>query len=158
MRRAAIYCSIMDLLVALLLEQIPDDKKCKVVMEQIKIMAKALRKGLTSAVAAASNLQLIRCDVALSQLKLIDDHVTKARMAPIHGKDLLGPNMTEFDQKIFDTRNQHSLHCGLTTHFKIPNKPAPKSAAVAKTVHQCLGPPREPRWPSVLLEQPGTTR
>ena len=99
MRRAAIYSSITDSLVASLLDQIPDDKKSKVGMEQIKIMVKASCKSATSAVAAASNLQLIHRDVALSQLKL-DDHVAKARTAPFHGKDLLGPNMTEFDKKI----------------------------------------------------------
>ena len=56
MRRAAIYSSIMDSLVASLLDQIPDDKKSKVGMEQIKIMVKASCKSATSAVAAASNL------------------------------------------------------------------------------------------------------
>ena len=66
--------------------------------------------------------------------------MTKARTVPFHGKDLLGPNMTEFDQKILDMRDQHSIHWDLTTHFKIPKKLSPKAAAVAKSVLQRLGP------------------
>ena len=39
-------------------------------------------------------------------------------------------------------RDQHAIHRGLTSHFKIPRKPAPKSSTQFRpSVHQRLGPP-----------------
>ena len=142
MRRAAIYSSITDSFMTSQLEYIPNENKTKIVQEQVKIMAKASRKGVSSAVAAASNLQLIRRDVALGNLRLKDDHVARARTAPYHGKNLLRPNIKEFDAKIFAMREQRSLHRGLTKHFKVPKKPAPKAAGTSRlSVPQRLGPP-----------------
>ena len=142
MRQAAVYSSITDSLVASLLEHIPEENRTKIIQEQVKIMAKASRKGVVWVVAATSNLQLIRWDVALGSLRLQDDHVARARTAPFHDKNLLGPNIKEFDAKTFIMQQQHSLHRGLTMHFKVPKKPAPKAAGTSRLlVHQRLGPP-----------------
>ena len=73
MRRAAIYSSVTDSLVASLLEHIPKGNRTKIVQEQLKI--KASRKGVCSAVAAASNPQLLRHS---GNLMLQDDHGAKA--------------------------------------------------------------------------------
>ena len=97
---------------------------------------------MSAAVAAASNLQLIRRDVALRQLQLEDVHIEHARTVPFHGNNLVGPNVVAFDEKIFAMRDQHTLHWGMTSHFKIPKKPAPKTASQFKSsVHQRMGPP-----------------
>ena len=108
-------------------------------------MAKASRKGVASTVAVASNLQLIIRDVALGNLRLKDDHDARARTVPFHGKNLLGPNIKEIDAKIFIMQQQHSLLRGLTVHFKVPKKPAPKAVQGLPgywlLVHQRLGPP-----------------
>ena len=97
MRQAVVYSSIAESLVASLLEHIPKENRTKIIQEQVRIMAKASRKG----VEVASNLQLIRRDVALGNLRLEDDHVARVRTAAFHGKNLLGPNIKEFDAKIF---------------------------------------------------------
>ena len=142
MRQAAVYSSITDSLVASLLEHIPEENRTKIIQEEVKIMAKASRKGVVWVVAVTSNLQLIRWDVALGNLRLQDDHDARARTAPFDGKNLLGPNIKEFDAKIFTMREQHSLHRGLTTHFKVPKNLAPKAAGTSRlSVHQRLGPP-----------------
>ena len=81
-------------------------------------------------------------DVALRQLQLEDVHIERARTVPFHGNNLVGPNVAAFDKKIFVIRDQHALHRGMTSHFKIPKKPAPKTASQSKSsVHQRLGPP-----------------
>ena len=64
-------------------------------------MAKASRKGMASAEAAASNLQLIKQDMVLGNLRF---HVAWARTAPLHGKNLLGPNIKNFDANIISIR------------------------------------------------------
>ena len=97
-------------------------------------------KGVTWVVAAASNLHLMRGDVVLRHLLLQDDHVARARTALLYGSNLIGPNIKEFDAKIYAMREQHSLHRELTTRFKVPKMTAPKSAAQSKaSVHQRLG-------------------
>ena len=137
MRQAAVYSSITNSLVASLLEHIPEENRTKNIQEQVKIMAEASRKGVVSAVAVASNLLLIRWDVALGNLRLQDDYVAKARTAPFHGKNPLGPNIKEFNVKIFTMQQRHSLHRGLTMHFKVPKKPAMKAAGTSRLlVHQ----------------------
>ena len=56
--------------------------------------------------------------------------------------NLVGPNVVAFDEKIFAMMDQHALHWGMTSHFKIPKKPAPKTASQFKSsMHQRLGPP-----------------
>ena len=141
MRRAAICSSVTDSLVASLLEHTPMEHRAKITKEQVKIVPNASKKGVASAVPAAS-IQLIQRDMLLGQLPLWDDHVAKARTPPFTGTNLVGPNMKEFDAKIFPMREQHSFHRGLSTHFKIPKKIAPESAAQAKaSIHQSLGPP-----------------
>ena len=78
--------------------------------------------------AAASNLQLIYRDVALGQLQLQDEHITRARTAPFHRQNLVGREPQKFDEQIFTMRDQHALHRELTSHFKVQKKPALKSS------------------------------
>ena len=48
----------------------------------------------------------------------------------------------EFEEKIFTMTDQHALHRGLTSHFKVPKKPVWKSSTQFRSsVHQRLGPP-----------------
>ena len=83
----------------------------------------------------------MRRDVALLQVQLEDVHIERARTAPFHGNNFVGPNAAAFDEKIFAMRDQHALHRGMTSHFKIPKKPALKTASQSKSsVHQRLGP------------------
>ena len=117
MRRAVIYSFTTDLLVASILEYIPKAHCTKIVQEHVQILHKSSNK------AAASNLQLMRRDVALRQLQLEDVHIERARTAPFYGNNLVGPNVAAFDEKIFAIRDQHALHQGMTSHFKIPKKP-----------------------------------
>ena len=58
--------------------------------EQVRIMHKSSQKSIASATAAASNLQLIRRDMALGQLQLQDEHIARARTAPFHAHSLVG--------------------------------------------------------------------
>ena len=142
MGRVAIYGSITDLLVAPILKYIPEEAKDKVVQKKVMIMHKSLHKAIASAMAAASNLQLIRKDVALGQLDLQNEHIARTRTAPFHGHSLVSPKPEKFDEKIFNMRDQQALHRGLTSHFKISEKPAPKSSMQSRpSVHQRLGPP-----------------
>ena len=135
MRRAAIYSSVTDSLVASLLEHIPKGNRTKIVQEQLKI--KASRKGVCSAVAAASNPQLLRRDVTLRK-----PHAPGWPWGQGLRPYLLGPDIKEFNAKIFSMQEQHSLHRGLTSHFKVPKNSAPKAFASAKgSVHQRLGSP-----------------
>ena len=63
------------------------------------------------------------------------------RIAPFHGQSLVGLEPQKFDKKIFTLRDQHALHRGLTSHFKVPKKPTPKSSTqFRRSVHQRLGP------------------
>ena len=56
MRRVAIYSSIIDSLVASILEHIPKEHRTKIVQEQVRILHKSSNKAVSAAVAAASNL------------------------------------------------------------------------------------------------------
>ena len=66
----------------------------------------------------AANLQLIRRDVVLGQLLLQDNHVARARTAPFSGPNLVGPNVKEFDAKIFTimTARRQSNVLGTSGH------------------------------------------
>ena len=80
--------------------------------------------------------------MALGQLQLQDEHIARPRTAPIHGQNLVNLQPQEFDEKIFTMRDQHALHRSLTSHFKVPKKPAPKSSTQFRPpMHQRLGPP-----------------
>ena len=71
-----------------------------------------------------------------------DVNVARARTAPFHGSNLVGPDVAAFDQKIFSMHDQHALHRGLTSHFKIPKKTAPEAVSKTKaSLHQRMGPP-----------------
>ena len=140
MRRVAIYGSITDSWVASILKHIPEEARDKVVQEQVRIMNKSSQKAIASATAAASKFHLIHRDVALEQLQLQDEHIIRARTAPFHGHSLVGPEPQECDKKIM--RDQHALPRGLTSHFKVPKKPAPKpSTQLRPSVHQRPGAP-----------------
>ena len=75
---------------ASILQYIPEEARDKVVLEQVRIMHKSSDKAIALAAAAASNLQLIHRDVALGQLQLQDEHITRARTAPF-GQSVIGP-------------------------------------------------------------------
>ena len=140
MRRAAIYGSITDSLVVSILQYITEEARDKVVQEQVRIMHKSSHKTIASGAVAASNFQLICRDMALGQLQ--DEHIARARTAPFHGQCLVRLEPQRFDEKIFIMRDQHALHRGLTSHFKVPKKPPPKSSTQSRpSVHQRLGPP-----------------
>ena len=136
---ATIYSSIMDSLVASLIERIPvEDREAG----QDYVQRLSWKKGMGSVVMAVSSFHLVRRDVALGQLLLQDKHLARARTAPFGGASLVGPDPKEFDSKIFAMREQHSLHRGLTSHFKVPKNAAPKSVSQKKaSVHQRLDPP-----------------
>ena len=55
MRRAAIYRSITDSLVASILEDIPKEHRTKIVQEKVRILHKSSNKAVSAAVVAASN-------------------------------------------------------------------------------------------------------
>ena len=78
-------------------DDIPKEHRTKIVQEQVRILHKS-NKAVSAAVAAASNLQLMRRDVALLQLQLEDVHMEHARTAPFHGNNLVGPNEWVFDE------------------------------------------------------------
>ena len=107
MKKAAIYGSINDSLVVSILQCIPEEARSKVVQEQVRIMHKSSQKAIASSMAAASNLQLIRRDVALGQGQ--DKHISRARTAPFLGQSLVEPEPQKFDEKIFTMRDQHAL-------------------------------------------------
>ena len=90
MRRVAIYGSITDSLVVSVLKYILGEASDKVVHKQVKIVHKSSQKAIASAMGAVSNLQLIRRDMALGQLQLQDEHITRTRTAPFHGLSLVG--------------------------------------------------------------------
>ena len=143
MRRAPIYGSITDSLVASILKYIPEEAPDKVV--QVRIMHKSSLKAI-----ASDNLQLIHKDVVWGQLQ----HITRAITVPFHGHNLVGPGAEKFDEKIFTKGNQHALHRGLTSHFEIPKKPDVRSSNSVQAIS--LTEARTTGWPGgkqpVLLE------
>ena len=141
-RRAAVYASISDSLIATILKQIPRESRSEILREQVEIMAQASRRSVAASVASAANCQLIRRDAVLTSLKLKEEYVNRARLAPFSGANVIGPQPREFSEELMRLREQHSLHQGLSSHFKVPTKAAPRSATqTKKTVHQRLGPP-----------------
>ena len=105
-------------------------------------MAQASRRSVTASVAAAANLQLVRRDAVLSGMKLREDYISRARLAPFTGVNVIGPNPRDFTKELMTMRTQQSTHTDdLTYHFKIPKLPASKAAAQKRPVHQRLGPP-----------------
>ena len=111
-------------------------------------MAQASRRCVTAAAASAANLQLVRRDALLNAYKLREEYVTTARVAPFSGSHVIGPDPREFNRALMNLKTEHTLHQGLSSHFKVPTKPAPKSAVKRTSVHQRLGPSVEtPRQP-----------
>ena len=139
MRRVAVYGSITDSLVASILKCILEEARDKVVQEQVRIMHKSLEQAIASATAAASNLQLIHRDMALGLL------LAAAGWAYRQSDDISVPWTQSGRPRtsgIWQENLHHALHRGLTSHFKVPKKPAPKSSTQFRpSMHQRLGPP-----------------
>ena len=156
-RRAAVYGSITDVLVSSILRQIPEEARTPVLREQVQIMGQASRRCVTAAAAAAANLQLVRRDAVLHSHNLKEEYCSRARVAPFTGANVIGPNPREFNETLMTLKTEQNLHQGLTTHFKIPLKTAPKTLQ-RKSVHQRLGPSSsDTRQPFRAREQRSST-
>ena len=139
-RRAAVYGSITDVLVGSILRQIPEEARTPVLREQVQIMGQASRRCVAAAAASAANLQLVRRDSVLNGHRLKEEYISRARAAPFTGSHVVGPDPREFNRALQTLKTEHSLHQGLTSHFKVPSKPAPKTSVKTSSVHSRLGP------------------
>ena len=108
-------------IVASLLETMPVERWDAVLKKQVTIMSQAFRHSSSLEHSAGWR------DVVLGQLLLQDDHIARARTALFFGSHIKGLNFKDFDQKILSMRGQHSMHRGLTSHFKAHISTAPKS-------------------------------
>ena len=52
-------------------------------------------------------------------MRLMPNLRSRARTAPFHGQNLMGPNPEEFDRTVLKLKDGHTLHRGLTDHFEV---------------------------------------
>lgn len=145
LRRSVQYQGVTDALVDTLWNDLPDDFKT-VHKPLMKLYAEMASKSCTGALAAASNLQLVRRDAALSSLNLRPEILSRARTAPFTGSSIIGPKPDEFDERLYRAQERASVQ-GSSPLFKIPVKPA------RRPVSTRLGPP-----PSTTTSQPFRNR
>ena len=100
-RRAAIYASLADSMVASVIEEIsPKDHRSKILREKLAIIQEAQVAAVSSGFAAASNLQLIRRDALLKNFGFQPQVLSRVRTAPFEGSHVLGPEPKVLQQRV----------------------------------------------------------
>ena len=123
-RRAAICASISEAVFGSLINtMMPIGSRTRLQEEQVIIAKEAALKVITASISASANAAFARRDVVLSQIRLMPNLRSRARTAPFHGQNLMGPNPEEFDHTVLKLKDDHVLHGGLTDHFEV-DKPA----------------------------------
>ena len=90
-RRSAIYASLADSMVALVIELSPKDERTKILREKLAIIQEAQVSAVSAGFAAASNLQLVRRDALLKNFHFQPQVLSAVRMAPFEGYHVVGP-------------------------------------------------------------------
>ena len=91
-RRAAIYASLADSMVALVIEELsPKDQQSKLLREKLAIIPEAQLAAVSAGFAAVSNLHLLRLDALLKNFGFQPQILSAVRTAPFEGSHVLGP-------------------------------------------------------------------
>ena len=87
-RRAAIYASLADSMVASVIEELsPKDQRSKLLREKLAIIQEAQISAVFAGFAAASNLQLLRRDALLKKFSFQPQVLSTVRTAPFEGPE-----------------------------------------------------------------------
>ena len=112
--RVAIYASISEAVFRSLINTVmPIGSRTRLQEEQVIIAKEAALKAITASISASANAAFAQRDVVLSQIRLMPNLTSRARIAPFHGQNLMGPNPEEFDRTVLKLKDEHALHRGL---------------------------------------------
>ena len=104
-RRAAIYASLADSMVASVIEELsPQDQRSKLLREKLAITQEAQVSAISAGFAAASNLQLLWPDALLKNFGFQPQVLSMVRTAPFKGPHVVGP-----EPKVLQNRVQTIL-------------------------------------------------
>ena len=90
-RRSVIYASLADS---------PKDERTKLLREKLAIIQEAQVSAVSAGFAAASNLQLLRCDALLKNFGFQLQALSTVRIAPFESSHVLGPEPKVFKNRV----------------------------------------------------------
>ena len=132
-RRAAIYASLADSMVALVIEELSSkDQRTKLLLEKLAIIQEA---QVLAGFAAASDLQLLRRDALLKNFGFQPQVLSQVRTAPFEGPHVLGPEPKVLQNRVRTIWQADRMAGSSVTFVQKPkesNKTSMKTASSTK--------------------------
>ena len=116
-RRAAIYASLVDSMMALVIEELsPKDQRSKLLHEKLAIIQETQVAAVSAGFVAASNLQLLQRDALLKNFGFQPQVLSTVRTAPFEGSHARGPEPKVLQQRVRTIRQADPIG-GLSVTF-----------------------------------------
>ena len=116
-RRAAIYVSLVDSMVASVIEELsPKDQRSKLLCKKLAIIQEAQVAAVSAGFAAASYLQLLQRDALLKNFGFQPQVLSTVRTAPFEGPHVLGPEPKVLQNRVRTIRQADRM-AGLSVNF-----------------------------------------
>ena len=135
-RRAAIYASLADSMVASVIKELsPKDQRTKLLCEKLAIIQEAQVSAVSAGFAAVSNLQLLRQDALLKNFGFQPQVLSQVRTAPLEGPHVLGPEPKVLQNRVWAIRQADRMAGSSVTFVQKPketNKTSTKTTASTK--------------------------
>ena len=115
-RRAAIYASLANSMVASVIEELsPKDQRSKLLREKLAIIQEAQVSAVPAGFAAASNLQLLQWDTLLRNFGFQPQVLSQVRTAPLEGPHVLRPQPKVLQNRVWTVRQADRMAgCSVT--------------------------------------------
>ena len=149
-RRAAIYASLADSMVASVIEELsPKEQRSKLLPEKLAIIQEAQVAAVSAGFAAASNLQLLWWDALLKNFGFQPQVLSTVRTVPFEGSHVLGPEPKVLQQRVQTIRHADCMASSSVTFIQdfqfigmqfstrqFTVAPVPKMRLKVQSVHQ----------------------
>ena len=160
--RSAIYASLADCLVALVIEEFsPKDERSKLLREKLAIIQEAQVSAVSAGFAAASNLQLLRRDALLKNFGFQSQVFSSVRTAPFEGNHVVGPQPKVLQNRVRTIRQADRMAGSSVTFAQKHREPktstkvvSSKKTASRTSVFDRLGSPTSTTERTVTQEPP----
>ena len=159
-RRSAIYASVADSMVASVIEELsPKDERTKLFREKLTIIQEAQVSAVSAGFAAASNLQLLRCDALLKNFNFQPQVLSAVWKAPFEGYHVVGPEPKVLQARVRAIRQADRMAGSSVTfakqkEVKTSTKTSSKKTAPRPSVFDRLGSPPSTTQRTVTQEPP----
>ena len=133
-RRAVIYASLADSMVASVIEELsPKDQRSKLLCEKLAIIQEAQVSAVSTGFAAASNLQLLQQDALLKNFSFQPQVLSTVKTAPFQGPHVLGPEPKVLQNRVRTIRQADRMAGSSVTFVEKPRESKISTKATSST-------------------------